>query len=202
VTDTGEPPPFNVAGARLNLLAPTGNVLPTVRVPAIESDWTFTLRSMGGPFLFRLQGFPNDWMLDSVRLNDDDFTDAPFDVPTGGKQITGLRIVITKEVGAIAGTVTEKGKPSTDAIVVVFPEDDRHWMYGSRFIKTARPTATGAYSMTGLPAGDYLVVVERELMEGEWEDPAYLKGATARATKVTLKRGASETLDLKLSVSR
>jgi hypothetical protein len=202
VTDTGEPPPFNVAGARLSLLAPTGNVLPTVRVPAIESDWTFTLRSMGGPFLFRLSGFPNDWMLDSVRLNDDDFTDAPFDVPTGGKQITGLRIVITKDASAISGTVTEKEKATSDAIVVAFSEDERHWMYGSRFIKTARPTAGGAYSISGLPAGDYLVVAERELMEGEWEDPQYLKAASATATRVTLKRGASETVDLKLSVSR
>jgi protocatechuate 3,4-dioxygenase beta subunit len=202
VTDTGEPPPFNVAGARLSLLAPAGEVLPTVRVPAIESDWTFTLRSMGGPFLFRLSGFPNDWMLDAVRLNDDDFTDAPFDVPTGGKQITGLRIVITKDAGAIAGTVTEKGAATADAMVVAFSEDERHWMYGSRFIRTARPTAGGAYSIAGLPAGDYFVVAERELMEGEWEDPAYLKAATARATKVTLKRGASETVDLKISASR
>ena len=202
VTDTGEPPPFNVAGARLSLLAPTGNVLPTIRVPAIESDWTFTLRSMGGPFLFRLQGFPNDWMLDSVRLNDDDFTDAPFDVPTGGKQITGLRIIITKEAGAIAGTVTEKEKPTSDAIVVAFSEDERHWMFGSRFIRTARPTAGGAYSIAGLPAGDYFVVAERELMEGEWEDRDYLKAATARATKVTLKRGGSETVDLKVAQPR
>jgi len=202
VTDTGEPPPFNVAGARLNLLAPNGGVLPTVRAPAIESDWTFMLRGVGGPFLFRLLGFPNDWMLDAVHLNDDDITDAPYDVPTGGKQISGLRIVITKEAGTITGTVTEKGAASTDAIVVAFSEDERHWMYGSRFIRTARPTAGGAYSITGLPAGDYLVVAERELIEGEWEDPQYLKGASAKATRVTLKRGASETVDLKLSVSR
>jgi hypothetical protein len=138
-------------------------------------------------------------MLDAVRLNDDDITDAPYDVPTGGKQIAGLRVVITKEASAISGTVTEKGAASTDAIVVAFSEDERHWIYGSRFIRTARPTAGGAYSISGLPAGDYLVVAERELMEGEWESRDYLKGATARATKVTLKRGASEKVDLKLT---
>ena len=198
VTDIGEPPPFNVAGARLLLLAANGNVLPTVRVPAIESDWTFNLRSMGGPFLFRLQGFPSGWMLDSVRLNDDDITDAPYDVPTGGKQISGFRIVITKDVSAISGTVTEKEKATSDAIVVAFSEDERHWMFGSRFIRTARPTAAGAYSIAGLPAGDYFVVAERELMEGEWEDPQYLKGASAKATRVTLKRGASETVDIRV----
>ena len=202
VTDTGEPPPFTASGARLSLLAQSGSVLPTVRVPAVNSDWTFTLRSMGGPFLFRLSGFPSDWMLDAVRMNDDDITDAPFDVPTGGKQIAGLRIVITKEAGVIAGTVTEKGAASTDAIVVAFSEDERHWIYGSRFIRTARPAAGGAYSIAGLPAGDYLVVAERELMEGEWEDREYLKGVAARATKVTIKRGGSETVDLKVAAPR
>jgi hypothetical protein len=94
--------------------------------------------------------------------------------------------------------VTEKDKATSDAIVVAFSEDERHWMYGSRFIKTARPTAGGAYSIGGLPAGDYFVVAERELMEGEWEDPQYLKAASAKATRVTLKRGASEKVDLKL----
>lgn len=198
VTDTGEPPPFNVAGARLSLLAPNGNVMPTVRVPAIESDWTFTLRSMGGPFLFRLFGFPNEWMLDSVHLNDDDITDAPYDVPTGGRQIAGLRIVITKEGGTISGTVMEKDAASTDAMVVVFPENQANWMYGSRFIKMARPNASGAYALSGLPAGDYFIIAEHELMEGEWEDAQYLKAAAARATRVTLKRGESQSLDLKL----
>ncbi|HJU42680.1 MAG TPA: carboxypeptidase regulatory-like domain-containing protein, partial [Vicinamibacterales bacterium] len=153
VTDTGEPPPFTASGARLSLISPTPeNALPTVRVPAINSDWTFTLNSLGGPFLFRLSGFPSDWMLDAVRLGDDEVTDVPFDVPTGGKQITGLRIVITKETGTIAGNVlTEKGTTSADALVVVFSEDARHWIYGSRFIRMARPTAAGAYSISGLP---------------------------------------------------
>ena len=201
VTDSGEPPPFTASGARLSLLAPfPDNVLPTVRVPAINSDWTFTLTSMGGPFLFRLSGFPEDWMLDAVRLNDEDIVDAPFDVPTGGKQVSGLQIVITKDVGKIGGTVSaDKGDTNTDAMVVVFPQDQRSWTYGSRFIRMARPNASGSYSISGLPAGDYFVVAERELMEGEWEDPLYLKAAAARAIRATLKRGESQSVDLKLT---
>jgi hypothetical protein len=149
-----------------------------------------------------VSGFPSDWMLDAVLLNEENLTDVPFDVPTGGKQVTGLRLVITKEGAALAGTVTEKGAASPDATVVVFSEDERHWMFGSRFIRAARPTADGAYAIAGMPAGDYFVVAEPDLMDGEWENREYLKGAVARATKVTLKRGGAETVDLKVAPPR
>lgn len=202
VTDTGDPPPFTASGARLSLSASTGTVLPTVRVPAINSDWTFTLRNVGGPFLFRLSGFPPEWMLDAVRLNDEDITDAPLDVPTGGKQIVGLRLVITREGATLAGTVTARGEANSDATVVAFSEDERHWRFGSRFIRAARPTVDGTYAIAGMPAGDYFVVAEPDLMDGEWENREYLKGATARATRVTLKRGATEAVDLKVAPPR
>ena len=200
VTDTGEPPPFTASGARVLLLAPGERVLPTVRLPAINADWTFTLSNLGGPFLFRLSGFPDDWMLDSVRLNDENLTDVPFDVPTDQRQISGLRIAITKDAGRIAGTVaTAKGTPTADAFIVAFPEDERHWMFGSRFVRTARPTTEGSYVISGLPEGEYLLVAEPELMEGEWESREYLKKAASRATRATLSRGGSITVDLKVS---
>ena len=204
VTDTGEPPPFPASGARLSLLAPEPErVLPTVRVPAINSDWSFTLSNVGGPFLFRLSGFPEAWMIDSVQLNDDDFTDVPWDVPTGARQISGLRIVITKEVAKIDGSVlTVKGTPTADAVVVVFPDDERQWMFGSRFVRTARPTTEGRYSISGLPAGEYLVVAEQELMDGEWESREFLKRVATRAARVTLPRGAAKSLDVRVASSR
>lgn len=203
VTDSGEPPPFSASGARLSLLAPEPEkVLPTVRVPGINSDWTFSLSNLGGPFLFRLSGFPDDWMLDSVQLNDENLTDAPFDVPTGQQQVSGLRIVITKDVSRIAGNVlTAKDTPTADAFVVVFPEDDRQWMFGSRFVRMARPTAEGRYAISGLPAGDYLVFAAQELMDGEWESREFLKRSAARAIKVTLPRGASTSVDLRVAVN-
>ena len=63
----------------------------------------------------------------------------------------------------------------------------------------ARPNASGSYAISGLPAGDYFVVADHELMEGEWEDAQYLKAAAARAIRATLKRGESQSLDLKLT---
>jgi hypothetical protein len=200
VTDSGEPPPFKASGMRLRLLTPEpDNVLPTVRVPAINEDWTFTLASVGGPFFFRLSNFPAEWMLDSVRLGDEDFTDVPYDVPTGQKQIGGLRIVITKEIGKIEGTVlNEQREPTSDAIVVVFSEDEGDWLYGSRFVRSARPTAKGTYSISGLPAANYLVVAAAELMDGEWESREFLKRAAAFGEKIALKRGESAGVDVKV----
>jgi len=98
--------------------------------------------------------------------------------------------------------VTSKGTPTADAIVVVFPDDERQWMFGSRFVRTARPTTEGRYSISGLPAGEYLVVAEQELMDGEWESREFLKRVATRAARVTLPRGAAKSLDVRVASSR
>jgi hypothetical protein len=53
--------------------------------------------------------------------------------------------------------------------------------------------------ISGLPQGEYLLVAEPELMEGEWESREYLKRASSRATRATLSRGESITVDLTVS---
>lgn len=199
VTDEGVTPPFPASGVRLNLIAPGDDVLPTVRVPAVNNDWTFRLMSVGGRFLFRTVGLPDGWMLDAVRLNDVDITDAAWDVPTGGREIGGLQVVITRQVGKIDGSVTAfDGKPSSDATVVIFSEEASLWIPGSRFVRMTRPNRDGQFSITALPAGSYLVVAKDFVQEGQWEDKEFLEAARSEAVRVTLARGASETVALKL----
>jgi hypothetical protein len=198
ITDEGTPPPFPASGVRLNLLAPEPErVLPTVRLPAVNNDWTFALANLGGPFLFRVQGLPGEWMIDAVRLNDADLTDAPFDVPTGGREITGLQIVITQRVGTVSGTVVmTDGKPTADATVVVFPDDETKWMFGSRFVRSARPTSAGTFSITGLPAGNYFAVAREAVIDGQWESREFLESVRQDATRIVLAAGASEAVSL------
>ena len=181
------------------LEAPTGEVLPTVRVVSVDADWSFKMTSLGGPFLFRVMGIPDDWMLDSVRLGDKDITDTPWDVPTGGKNIGGLQVMVTRKVGRISGTVLDAaGKPSAAATVVVFSEDSDLWMPASRFIRAARPDSEGHFSISGLPAGVYRAIAKAFVETGEWEDKAFLEAARPDAIKVVLAEGASEAITLKL----
>ena len=200
VTDEGTAPPFTASGVRLNLVTDSDQVKPTVRLPAVNNDWTFALSNVGGPFMFRVQGLPPDWMLDAVRIDDRDITDVPFDVPTGGKDISGLQIVITEKVGKIGGTVVtaDRGAPAADATVVVFSENEDRWNFGSRFVRSARPANDGTYAVAGLPAGAYLVVARQTIADGEWESPEFLATAKPDATRIELAAGESVKADVRV----
>ncbi|MDO8680011.1 MAG: carboxypeptidase-like regulatory domain-containing protein, partial [Acidobacteriota bacterium] len=200
VTDEGTEPPFTASGVRLNLVSDSDRVKPTVRLPAVNNDWTFSLSNVGGPFMFRVQGLPPGWMLDAVRIGDRDITDVPFDVPTGGKEVSGLQIVITEKVGKIGGTVVtaDRGAPASDATVVVFSEDEDHWIFGSRLVRSARPASDGTYTIAGLPAGNYLVVARQTMMDGEWESPEFLAAAKPDGVRIELAAGESSKADVKV----
>jgi hypothetical protein len=199
VTDEEARPPFQPSGVRVTLIAPTGKVLPTVRVASFEPDWSFKMQGLGGPFLFRVLGLPDGWALGAVRLDDKDITDVPWDVPTGGRQIGGLKIVLTRKIGRISGSVVdEANRPTTNAAIVVFADDETLWMPGSRFVRTMRPDRDGRFAMTGLPPGTYRAIAREYVEEGQWEDPAFLEAARDAAVKFILDEGSLHTLTLKV----
>lgn len=203
VTDEDARPPFQPSGVRVSLLAPTGKVLPTVRVVGLEPDWSFKLTSLGGPFLFRLIGLPEGWALGAVRLDGKDITDVPWDVPTGGKQIAGLQIVVTRKSARVSGTVVDdSNNPTSNAAVVVFADDDTLWMPGSRFVRASRPDKDGRFSMAGLPPGTYRAIAMEFIEDGQWEDRAFLEGARDAAVRFVLAESGSQTLTLKLPAVR
>jgi hypothetical protein len=199
IAEDGTVPPFATSGVRVLLEAPLGNVLPTVRVVSVEADWSFTLEGLGGPFLFRLGGLPADWVLGSVRLGDEEITDQPWDVPTGGQQLRGLTLAVTQKVSKVSGDVLDAaGKPTADAVIVIFADEPGLWLPNSRFIQTARPGSDGKFSMSGLPAGAYRALALAVIEDGQAEDPEFLEQVRAGAVTFTLAEGGKETLALKL----
>jgi hypothetical protein len=197
--EDGTPPPFPMSGVLVTLEAPTEGVLPTVRVVEVAADLSIKFANLGGPFLFRVRGLPEGWSLGSVRLDDKDITDVPWDVPTGGKEISGLKIIVTRKVGKIFGGVVDSaGKPSSGATVVVFSDQSEVWMPGSRFIRTTRPGNDGRFSITGLPAGTYRAIARDFIEAGQEYDRTFLEDMREGAAKLVLGEGASESITLKL----
>jgi hypothetical protein len=199
VGDDGTPPSFPASGVQVNLIPASDTVLPSVRLFGPMPDWTFRLSGIGGPFYFRLYNAPDDVMIDAVRFNERDLTDLPWDVPTGGRDLATLQIVLTGQIGIIDGTVTTfAGRPTSDATVVVFPEDAAFWTPASRYIKATRPNPEGKFTIRGLPAGDYFIIARDFIEEGQWEDREFLESVRFDAQRVTLRRGGNETVALKL----
>jgi protocatechuate 3,4-dioxygenase beta subunit len=199
LTDEDLPPPFPTSGVRVFIETPGGKVLPTVRVVDVAPDWTFKMQSLGGPFLFRMTGLPDDWMLAKAELDEKNVSDEPWDVPTGGREFTGLTMMLTRKIGRVAGTVVDaNGRATSAATVVLFPEDDARWLPASRFIRSTRPGADGRFAISQLLPGAYHAVALEFVEDGQWEDPAFLAKLRETAERFVLAEGGSHVLTLKL----
>jgi hypothetical protein len=197
------PPPFPTSGVRILLQTSSDDVLPTVRVVQVDTNWSFKLQSLGGPFLFRVMGLPEDWTLGAVRLDERDITDVEYDVPTGGKEIRGLQVILTRKIGRVSGAVTDStGKPASQATVVVFSEEPEHWRPYSRYIQATRPSADGSFLIKGLPPGTYRAIVRDFIEQGQWEDREFLESVRDEGVRFVLADGGAERLTLRLESQR
>ena len=169
------------------------------RPARVGADGTFTLTNLFGPRLIRINGLPQEWMLEAVIVAGSDVTDRPVDFQPN-QTIEDAQIVLTDRVTEVAGTVSDRdGKPSRDFTVVVFPEDETKWVSPSRYVRSARPDQQGLFKVRGLPPDDrYLAIAVDYLEEGGAGDPAFLDLIKNRATRFRLGQGASITVDLKL----
>ena len=175
-------------------------VLPTVRVAQVGDDWSFRMQNLGGPFLFRLIGMPDDWVMATATIGEQNIADEPWDVPTGGKEITGARIVVTRKIGRVTGTVLDaNGRATSGATVVIFSDDRAHWIPYSRFVRATRPGADGRFSIGHLPAGAYRAAAVDLVEIGQHQDPEFLKELRDSAATFTLGDGGVETLTLTVS---
>jgi hypothetical protein len=197
VTDEGNAPPFPVSGVRVLIETSSDKVLPTVRVVQVANDWSFKMQNLGGPFMFRVTGLPDDWTLATATLGERNIADEPFDVPTGGKDIGGARIVVTRKIGRVTGTVVDdKGQPTSAAAVIIFSDDPAQWIPYSRFVRATRPGVDGRFSVSQLPAGTYRAAALEFVEQGQEEDTQFLSGLRDTAKTFVLQEGGTEMLTL------
>jgi len=201
VTDDGKGPSFSAARLAIDaidadpevVLAPWG----APRAQSPKGDWTFGLANLDGPYLFRVTGLPEDWMLKAVTLGDRDLTDTPLTIVRGAPEVQGLQVVISSKGAKVSGEVVDaQGRPAPDATVIVFAEDRARWTLSSRFIKAARPDNAGWFSTGGLPPGTYRAIAREAVVAGQWEDAEFLAGLVKDAVRLELAEGASETVKL------
>jgi hypothetical protein len=200
VTDENTPVPFAPVALRVNIIPGTiENFGSSLRVFNVAADSAFRLTGIGGAFYFRLVGLPEGWMVKSVRMNDDDITDVPYNVPDAGKDLSGLQIVVTQKVGSVSGTVVDdRGRPTAEATVVVFPEDPKFVNPAARALRTIRPDAGGRFTVSGLPAGRYHAAARDYVEAGQQFDPVFLDELKRDAPSFELLEGSSANVSLKL----
>jgi hypothetical protein len=137
----------------------TGHVLP---------DGTFALRGlMTGEHQLVVDGLPPPWVLKSVIYKGNDITDRKFRV-TGREEFRDVRVTITEVMGEAAGVVQNaRDLPVANTGVLIFPTADLFWMRTNRRMRIAYTDREGRFTVTGLPAGQYLAVASLGVDESD-----------------------------------
>lgn len=198
--DSGLPPlPAGMTSPRVSVMVAPGDPvnmpgIGNVRGVAAESDLTFTLKGLMGEYLVR--GNTDGASLKSVLLDGGvDITDTPHEFKDGDHVV----LVMTTRTSVVQGTVTDgTGAPVTDALVILFPEDQGAWRQNSTRVRRATTDQNGQFRLTGVLAGQYLIVPESQDAVTPLTDASEFAPLAKLATSVVVNESEQRTVDLKL----
>lgn len=160
----------------------------------VDARGAFVFENVAGPRMIRVTGLPDEWAVASITVRDSEFMDRPISVDPGGRPLD-IRVALTKDVGAVSGSVLGWQNRSSDGRVVVFPASADSWRPFSSRIRVTHVNLDGTYVIRGLLPGDYRVafVADPTLT---LDDPSLLQQLVATSTPLQATAGTSATLDL------
>jgi len=172
-----------------------------------QEDGTFEMRGIVGARRLQVVAAPSGWMLKAILVNGGDVTDEPLMFGSVEQSLANVEVVLTHGVTEIAGEIGEDHEQRLqDALVLAFSTNRARWYANSRYLAHATPDEEGAFSVRGLPPGDYYVVAVEggtEVVEnGAHEDPEWLERLAAGAISVSVRAGEPNPRPLKLPAPR
>ena len=163
----------------------------------VDADGAFSIKGIFGRSPVRVT-LPDDWMVKSIVHNGLNITDTPIDL-NNGDVMSDVEVTITDQVTTVSGQTTdEKGRPVSDATIVIFADNAEKWAFASRAVRAVRPDQQGRYQVKGLPAGDYLAIALDYIEDGLWNDPDFLESLRRDAQKLELRDTTAQELPLKV----
>jgi hypothetical protein len=167
-------------------------------------DATATFATTGvvpGKYIIRMTGPTSPWRLKSIAVGTRDVTDLPIDIDSDFSDVV---ITMTdRPIARLYGTVrTMQGGGDPTASVIAFPTDKRYWTEfgsGGRRLQSVGVSKTGAYDLSGLPAGEYFVIAVRDAVATEWQDPELMESFARSAARVQIADGDRRVLDLRVT---
>ncbi len=172
-------------------------LLPSPRSGKASGDGSLRVKNVA-PSRYRVNvvGLPRDYYLKSARVGGQDVLEAGLDL-TGGAPPNPLEITISGAGGRIDGSVlTEEQESFGGASVVLVPEERRRDQ--RRFYKSATTDQNGAFTLRGIPPGDYKLFAWEEIERGAYRDPAFLRPYEDRGESVQVREGDQLSVQLQL----
>jgi hypothetical protein len=145
-----------------------GNSFGDALTGTVQPDGTFALRGiMRGRHQLVLDGLEPPWVLKSITHQGTDITDLQLDF--GEKESRrDVRVTITDAASEVTGIVQNPRKlPVAHAGVLIFAKVPLFWMRTNRRMRIAYTDQHGRFSVSGLPAGEYVAVTSRSVDESD-----------------------------------
>jgi 5-hydroxyisourate hydrolase-like protein (transthyretin family) len=134
------------------------------------------------------------WAISRVLHRGQDITNIPFD--SQAEIGTELEVVVTNQLGSVTGTVASpSGQPLANAHVVAYGTDSGSWIALARTSRTAQANAQGAFTISDLLPGRYLVVAAASL-PAAWLEPPVSGELRAAGRPVTVTAHGLATVHL------
>ena len=161
----------------------------------VLAPYSFLLPVTAGGFHLSVAA-PDGWMLKAIEIGGTDVTDKPVEVRGAN---TDARVVLTDRVTQLDGTVSRQSRPAAAVDVVVFPDEPALWAFPARHVRALKTGPDGTFRVRGVaPHQAYLAVALDYLDDGETQDPEFLDGLRARATRFAIDFGESQALRLEV----
>jgi protocatechuate 3,4-dioxygenase beta subunit len=174
----------------------------------IGTDGRFSLMTVPGRYVIAaafipsgavtLPRQPGRWRIRSATYAGTDVADTPLDI---SRDTGDIVVTLTDRRTTLRGLVTTREGTVGGSALIVFPADEALWTAlpaGRRFHTTSIPR-DGAFEITALPEGDYLIAAVRtngyEAYDGT-HSSLFLRAIAPDATRIRLLEGQTRTVDL------
>lgn len=171
----------------------------------VGDDGRFAIRGLARGEYFLHVSTPSGWYLKSINSAGRDLIGEPVDL-TSLSDLDDLVITLTDTPARLYGAIYDwRSIPVPTATVVAFPADATFRGISGQNperIRAFRAEVSGAFTVTGLPAGDYYIAAIDEATSDGWQDPRRLDALRQVATRVSIKAGEQKRLDLRIVTKR
>lgn len=192
--DSGDEPTGTFEGARVRLERSDGAPSPRGLTLTVGLDGTFAVGGVpGGRYVLRFAGL-GERAVSAVSSPVGELYSRAFDLRG---EIENARASVTSARTIVRGVARdERGAPSGNCLVVLFPEDRRLWTdYGttSVYLQSQRPSENGEFAFVGVPRGDYRLAAVGLGGKSQWSELTLLSALAPRASRLSLALGTTVT---------